>query len=199
MYFDTQYDAFALIDDSDEALSKTLDVLLFKSSTSSKFNSVSDRLDGFWSSKFIDNLTLQQTNSENFILALSQYIRSASVDKAVVLHLLRLNQESVIKAVRQSGVIAQPDHHSWIILQDIANQSSLLKLDDFLQTAAYIQSQYQERLNAYQLLKNKLQLDQVTAMVFSSLYACEHLILNFKSIDNLYTTIPYQCDIVSLL
>lgn len=189
MYFDNQYDAFALKGSSDEALLKTLEVLLFKSSTSSKFSCISDKLDDFWSSKFIDNLTVQQIDSENFILALSQYIRSALVDKAVVLHLLRLNQESVIKAIRQSGIIAQPDHHSWIILQDIASQSSLLKLDDFLQTAKYVQLQYQERLNTYQLLKNKLQLDQVTAMVFSSLYAYEYLVL-----EDDYLSIPYQLD-----
>ncbi|WP_201586940.1 hypothetical protein [Psychrobacter sp. HII-4] len=193
MYFDQQFDAFVLENkNNDEALAKTLDVLLFRSSTSSKFNRISDKLDDFWQSHFIDNLTAEQMSSENFILALSQYVRSKSIDKEIVTKLLERNPNSVVKAIRQSGIIAQSDHCSWSVLSEINSQIDLSEFNDFLCTAKYIQLQYQERLSAYKNLKNQLQLDQITAMIFSSLYACEYLILNPKSIDNLYTQIPYQ-------
>ncbi|MBF0658672.1 NERD domain-containing protein [Psychrobacter sp. NG25] len=192
MYFDEQFNAFVLGSSNDEALLNTLEVLLFKSSTSSKFNSVSDKLDDFWRSNFIGNLTVEQMNNENLILALSQYIRSKSIDKDIVIKLLELNQPRVIKAIRQSGIIANADHCSWEVLREINNQVDLLEFKDFLLTVEYIQLQYQERCNAYRELKNQTQIDQVTAMIFSSLYACEYLILSPKSIDNLYTKIPYQ-------
>ncbi|HCH27352.1 MULTISPECIES: hypothetical protein [Psychrobacter] len=191
MYFDQQFDAFVLENkNNDEALSKTLDVLLFRSSTSSKFNLISDKLDDFWQSHFIDNLIAEQMSSENFILALSQYIRSKSIDKNIVTKLLERNPNSVVKAVRQSGIIAQSDHCSWAVLNEINSQIDLLELNDFLCTAEYIQLQYQERLSAYKDLKNQLQLDQITAMVFSSFYAYEYL-MN----DADYLKIPYQMDI----
>ena len=191
MYFDQQFDAFFLENkNNDEALSKTLDVLLFRSSTSSKFNRISDKLDDFWQSHFIDNLTAEQMSSENFILALSQYVRSKSIDKKIVTTLLERNPNSVVKAIRQSGIIAQSDHCSWAALNEINSQIDLLELNDFLCTAKYIQLQYQERLSAYKNLKNQLQLDQITAMVFSSFYAYEYL-MN----DADYLKIPYQMDI----
>ena len=192
MYFDEQFNAFVLGSSNDEALLNTLDVLLFKSSTSSKFNSVSDKLDDFWRSNFIENVTTEQMNSESFILALSQYIRSTSINKDIVIKLLERNRNSVVKAIRQSGIIANADHCSWVVLSEIDNQTDLLEFKEFLLTVEYIQLQYQERCNAYKELKNQTQFDQVTAMIFSSLYACEYLILSPKSIDNLYTKIPYQ-------
>ncbi|WP_379544688.1 nuclease-related domain-containing protein [Psychrobacter sp. R86515] len=192
MYFDKQFSTFFLGSNNDEALLKTLEVSLFKSSTSGKFNSVSDKLNDFWTSNFIENVTTEQMNSENFILALSQYIRSKSINKDIVIKLLERNRNSVVKAIRQSGIIANADHCSWVVLREINNQVDFLEFKDFLLTVEYIQLQYQERCNAYKELKNQTQFDQVTAMIFSSLYACEYLILSPKSIDSLYTKIPYQ-------
>lgn len=189
MYFDAQYNSFALLNDDDEALSRTLEVLLFKGSTSSKFDRVSDKLDDFWASQFINSVTAQQINGENFILALSQYVRSNSVDEDTLIKLLELSQEGVISAVRQSGIIARPDHHSWKVLQTISGQLEFSKLTQFLHTAAYIQLQYQQRLKNYQVLNHKLQLDQITAMVFSSFYAYEYLMSDTDCLK-----IPYQMD-----
>ena len=62
-------------------------------------------------------------------------------------------------------------------------------LDEFLRVVAYLQLQYQERLNSYKKLKSQLQLDQITAMVFSSFYNYEYLM-----IDTDYLKIPYQLD-----
>ena len=189
MYFDAQYNSFALLNDDDEALSRTLEVLLFKGSTSSKFDRVSDKLDDFWASQFINSVTAQQINGENFILALSQYVRSNSVDEDTLIKLLELSQEGVISAVRQSGIIARPDHHSWKVLQTISGQLEFSKLTQFLHTSAYIQLQYQQRLKNYQVLNHKLQLDQITAMVFSSFYAYEYLMSDTDCVK-----IPYQMD-----
>lgn len=189
MYFDAQYNSFALLNDGDETLSRTLEVLLFKSSTSSKFDRVSDKLDDFWASQFINDVTAQQINSENFILALSQYFRSNSVDEDTLIKLLKLSQEGVISAVRQSGIIAHPDHPSLAVLRKISTQINVPKLDEFLRVVAYLKLQYQERLNAYKKLKSQLQLDQITAMVFSSFYAYEYLMSDTDCLK-----IPYQMD-----
>ena len=190
MYFDKQFSTFFLGSNNDEALLKTLEVLLFKSSTSGKFNSVSDKLNDFWTSNFIENVTTEQMNSENFILALSQYIRSKSINKDIVIKLLERNRNSVVKAIRQSGIIANADHCSWVVLSEINNQIDLLEFKEFLLTVEYIQLQYQKRFNAYKELKRQLQLDQITAMIFSSFYAYEYLM---SDADHL--KIPYQMDV----
>lgn len=190
MYFDEQFNAFILGNGNDEALLNTLEGLLFKSSTSNKFSSVSDKLDDFWTSNFIGSLTVEQMNSENFILALSQYIRSKSIDKSIVNKLLERNQNSVVKAIRQSGIIANADHCSWEVLREINNKIDLLEFNEFLLTVEYIQLQYQKRFNACKDLKRQLQLDQITAMVFSSFYAYEYLMSDTDCLK-----IPYQMDI----
>lgn len=193
-YFDTKFEALVINFGYEEALAKIIDILLFQSSTPSTLKNKVNKFTDFWSSDFIVTLSQGHLSNENFVFALGQYIRlsPSSIDACTLKNLLKIDEESVINAVRLSGIIANPNHGSWYILNEIANQVESSKFDAFLNTVRCIQIQYQESISVYKNIKSQLQLDQITAMVFSSLYACEYLILNPKSIDNLYTQIPYQ-------
>lgn len=140
---------------------------------------------------FIVTLPKRHLSNENFVFALGQYIRlsPSSIDACTLKALLKIDEESVINAIRLSGIIANPNHHSWHILNEIANQVESSRFDGFLDTVRYIQTQYQERINAYKDIKKQLQLDQITAMVFSSFYAYEYLMSDTDCLK-----IPYQMD-----
>lgn len=190
-YFDTKFEALVIDFGYEEALAKIIDILLFQSSTHSTLKNKLNKFTDFWSSDFIVTLSQGHLSNENFVFALGQYIRlsHSSIDACILENLLKIDEESVINAVRLSGIIDQPKRNSWMILKEIADQVNLLKFNDFLRTVEYIQLQYQERLSVYKDLKGQLQLDQITAMVFSSFYAYEYLMS-----DTDYLKIPYQMD-----
>lgn len=144
----------------------------------------------FWQSNFIKLLTVDEARSENYILALSQYIRYTITDKNICINYLKLDIQSFILAVRYSGIILKPEHHSWISLKKIYEELYVDQLCKFIQTVEYLQQEYKFRIADYDELKNKLNIGQVTAMIFSSLYAYEYLIPHQEYIEN----IPYQYD-----
>lgn len=190
-YFDIKFEALVIDFGYEEALAKIIDILLFQSSTPFTLKNKVNKFTDFWSSDFIVTLSQGHLSNENFVFALGQYIRLSHsfIDACILENLLKTDEESVINAVRLSGTIAQSEHNSWVILKKIADQFNFLKFNNFLRTVEYIQLQYQERLSAYKKLKNQLQLDQITAMVFSSFYAYEYLMS-----DTDYLKIPYQMD-----
>ena len=144
----------------------------------------------FWSSDFIVILPKRHLSNENFVFALGQSIRlsPSSIDACTLKALLKIDKESVINAIRLSGALANPNHHSWHILNEIANQVESSRFDGFLDTVGSSQTQYQERINAYKDIKKQLQLDQITAMVFS-FYAYEYLMSDTDCVK-----IPCQMD-----
>lgn len=188
-YFETKFEALVIDFGYEEALAKIIDILLFQSSTPFRLKNKVDKFTDFWSSDFIVTLSQGYLSNENFVFALGQYIRlsHSSIDACILENLLKIDEESVINAVRLSGIIAKPEHDSWRILNGIWNQVGVSKFGQFLNTVSYIQTEYQERFKAYKDLKNQLQLDEITAMVFSSLYAYEYLMS-----DTDYLKIPYQ-------
>ena len=190
-YFETKFEALVIDFGYEEALAKIIDILLFQSSTPSILKNKVNKFTDFWSSDFIVILPKRHLSNENFVFALGQYIRlsPSSIDACTLKALLKIDEESVINAIRLSGTIANPNHHSWHILNEIANQVESSRFDGFLDTVRYIQTQYQERINAYKDIKKQLQLDQITAMVFSSFYAYEYLMSDTDCLK-----IPYQMD-----
>ena len=190
-YFETKFEALVIDFGYQEALAKIIDVLLFQSSTPSILKNKVNKFTDFWSSDFIVTLPKRHLSNENFVFALGQYIRlsPSSIDACTLKALLKIDEESVINAIRLSGIIANLNHHSWHILNEIANQVESSRFDRFLDTVRYIQTQYRERINAYKDIKKQLQLDQITAMVFSSFYAYEYLMDDTGTLK-----IPYQFD-----
>ena len=171
------------------ALEKIVEDLLYKSSQP-KIGVFKNKFDMFWQSNFISLLTEDNVRSQNYILALSQYIRYTIHDKKICLQYLKLDLPSFILAIRYSGIILNFDHSSWEILKVISEELDIDRLDTFMETVEYLRQQYKYRLEHYDDIKNKLNIGQVTAMIFSSLYAYEYLIPNKEIID----CIPYQYD-----
>ena len=171
------------------AKEKIVQNLLYKSSQP-KLGTFKNKFDMFWQSSFIKFLTVDDAQSENYILALSQYVRFNLVDKSICLNYLKLDVQSFILAVRYSGIILNAEHHSWSVLNEIKQEVNIEKLSIFFQTEEYLQSQYKHRLDICEDIKNRLNIGQITAMAFGSLYAYEYLIPN----QDYFNYLPYQFD-----
>ena len=188
-YYENKFESLYLEFGSELAKEKIVQDLLYKSSQP-KNGSFKSKFDMFWQSSFIKLLTVYDVKSENYIIALSQYIRFNLVDKSICLNYLKLDVQGFILAVRYSRIILDSDHHSWCVLKEIEQEVNNETLSIFFQTVEHLQSQYKHRLEIYEDIKNKLNIGQITAMVFGSLYAYEYLIPNQDYFDYL----PYQFD-----
>ncbi|ENX02753.1 hypothetical protein F900_01201 [Acinetobacter modestus] len=188
-YYEEKFDSLFTEFGTRIALEKIVEDLLYKSSQP-KVGVFKSKFDMFWQSDFINLITSTDASNENYILALSQYIRFSIADKNICINYIKLDIESFILAVRYSGVILKPEHYSWVLLKEISKGMSVDRLCEFIQTVEYLQQQYKYRLEDYENIKNKLNIGQVTAMIFSSLYAYEYLIPHKEAI----ACIPYQYD-----
>ena len=187
-YYEEKFESLFLKYGSEIAKEKIVQDLLYKSSQP-KTESYKNKFDMFWQSNFIKLLTVDEVRSENYILALSQYIRYTITDKNICINYLKLDIQSFILAVRYSGIILNSEHDSWGILKEISQEFDSEELCGFIQTATHLQLQYKHRLAVYEDIQNKLNISQITAMSFSSLYAYEYLVPNKD-----FFQLPYQFD-----
>ena len=187
-YYEEKFDSLFTEFDPKKALEKIVEDLLYKSSQPKYFD-YKNKFDMFWQSNFIKLLTVDEVRSENYILALSQYIRYTITDKNICINYLKLDIQSFILAVRYSGIILNSEHDSWGILKEISQEFDSEELCGFIQTVTHLQLQYKHRLAVYEDIQNKLNIDQITAMSFSSLYAYEYLVPNKD-----FFQLPYQFD-----
>jgi len=187
-YYEEKFDSLFTEFDPKKALEKIVEDLLYKSSQPKYFD-YKNKFDMFWQSNFIKLLTVDEVRSENYILALSQYIRYTITDKNICINYLKLDIQSFILAVRYSGIILNSEHDSWGILKEISQEFDSEELCGFIQTATHLQLQYKHRLAVYEDIQNKLNIGQITAMSFSSLYAYEYLVPNKD-----FFQLPYQFD-----
>lgn len=189
-YYEKKFESLYIMFNSEIAKEKIVEELLYKSSQP-KIGTYKNKFDMFWQSNFIDLLTIHNAKSENYILAMSQYIRYTITNKMMCIHYLKIDIESFILAVRCSGIILNVEHNSWCILKEIFEELNIDKLYKFMQTIEKLQQEFEYRLEQYNEIKEKLNVGQVTAMIFSSLYAYEHLIPNKEFFEHL----PYQIDL----
>lgn len=187
-YYEEKFESLFLKYGSEIAKEKIVQDLLYKSSQP-KTESYKNKFDMFWQSNFIKLLTVDEVRKENYILALSQYIRYTITDKNIYINYLKLDIQSFILAVRYSGIILNSEHDSWGILKEISQEFNSEELCGFIQTATHLQLQYKHRLAVYEDIQNKLNISQITAMSFSSLYAYEYLVPNKD-----FFQLPYQFD-----
>lgn len=187
-YYEEKFDLLFAKYGEKVALKKIVEDLLYKSSQP-KINDFKNKFDMFWQSKFINLITTYEFNQENYILALSQYIRYAITNEEVCIKFLHLDIESFILAIRASGIILDPQHISWNILKAINYKHK--SLSEFLELVDRLQLEFQLRVEEYKKLKGEMNIGQVTAMIFGSLYAYENLIPHQDYIDKL----PYQYDL----
>ena len=188
-YYEEKFEHLALELSVEKAKEKIVKELLYKS-TQPKIGLFKNKFDMFWQSNFIKLLTVDEVQSENYILALSQYLRFGGVDKNVCVNYLKLDVQSFILAVRQSGLILQSDHNSWNVLKEIDQEIQIDALHIFFQTVKHLQAQYKHRLEIYEEIKNTINVGQITAMAFGSLYAYQYLIPN----QDYFAHLPYQFD-----
>lgn len=188
-YYEEKFEHLALELSVEKAKEKIVKELLYKS-TQPKIGLFKNKFDMFWQSNFIKLLTVDEVQSENYILALSQYLRFGGVDKNVCVNYLKLDVQSFILAVRQSGLILQSDHNSWNVLKEIDQEIQIDALHIFFQTVKHLQAQYKHRLEIYEEIKNTINIGQITAMAFGSLYAYQYLIPN----QDYFAHLPYQFD-----
>lgn len=174
---------------SEIAKEKIVKDLLYKSSQP-KNGFFRDKFDMFWQSNFISLLTVEDVKNENYILALSQYIRYEINNKNICIQYLKLDLASFILAVRYSGIILNSDHNSWVVLRVLAEELRIDKFNNFIETVEHLQQHYKASLQDYEFIKNNLNIGQITAMAFGSIYAYEYLIPNQDYFDYL----PYQFD-----
>lgn len=187
-YYEEKFDSLFTEFDPKKALEKIVEDLLYKCSQPKYFD-YKNKFDMFWQSNFIKLLTVDEVRSENYILALSQYIRYTITDKNICINYLKLDIQSFILAVRYSGIILNSEHDSWGILKEISQEFDSEELCGFIQTVTHLQLQYKHRLAVYEDIQNKLNIGQITAMSFSSLFAYEYLVPNKD-----FFQLPYQFD-----
>ena len=188
-YYEEKFETLFLTFGAEIAKEKIVEDLLYKSSQPQS-RSFKSKFDMFWQSSFIKLLTIDDVKSENYILGLSQYIRFNLIDKNICLNFLKLDVQSFILAVRYSGIILNIEHHSWSVLKEIEQEVNNETLSIFFQTVDYLHAQYNHRLEIYEEIKNELNMGQITAMSFGSLYAYEYLIPN----QDYFEYLPYQFD-----
>lgn len=188
-YYENKFESLVAEFGSKLAKEKIVQNLLYKSSQP-KLGTFKNKFDMFWRSSFLKFLTVDDVKSENYILALSQYIRFNLIDKGICLNYLKLDVQGFILAVRYSGIILNAEHHSWSVLKEIEQEVGIEILSNFFQTVDYLHAQYKHRLEIYEDIKNRLNIGQITAMAFGSLYAYEYLIPHQDYFDYL----PYQFD-----
>ena len=103
-YYEEKFDSLFTEFDPKKALEKIVEDLLYKSSQPKYFD-YKNKFDMFWQSNFIKLLTVDEVRSENYILALSQYIRYTITDKNICINYLKLDIQSFILAVRYLSLI----------------------------------------------------------------------------------------------
>ena len=188
-YYEEKFEQLFLKFGAEIAKKKIVEDLLYKSSQP-KIGEFSNKFDMFWQSNFVQTLSVEDVQSENYILALSQYIRFTVRDKKNCIEYLKLDLNSFILAIRYSGNILNVEHNSWEVLKEISKELNIDQLNNFMDTVEYLQLEYKYRLEDQEEIKNKLNIGQITAMIFGSLYAYEYLIPNQDYFDYL----PYQFD-----
>lgn len=97
-YYENKFESLFLKCGSEIAKQKIVEDLLYKSSQP-KIGDYKNKFDMFWQSNFISLLTIEEVRSENYILALSQYIRFNLIDKNICINYLKLDVQSFILAV----------------------------------------------------------------------------------------------------
>lgn len=188
-YYELRFQEFLECYSVEDALNKIVEILLYQNSQP-KLIPYKNKFHLFWNANFINKLNKDNFKTEKYRLAFSQYIRFGIDNLTLCEKLFELDDESFIIAIRFSGIVSQAEHQSWRQLEKLNENNVSTSFQDFLAIVKKLQSAYKERQDVFEKLKNHLKLGQITAMIFSSLYAYEYLIPSQDEYDYL----PYQVD-----
>ncbi|WP_234395900.1 nuclease-related domain-containing protein [Neisseria wadsworthii] len=189
-YYEKKYQT--LRENNSNALFQIVEILLYQS-TPPRVPENSNKFQVFWQSDFISELTSIHLKNENYRIAFAQYVRYGKIDLLLCQTIADICPESFVIAIRKSGIISKIQHESWPIIKELCSTSKKHELHDFISIVEYLQHRYQKLLNTYNALKQKINLGQITIMLYSSLYTYEHLLAESNP-GNHQVTIPYQVD-----
>lgn len=189
-YYQNRFLELSKTFDNSQTLEEIVKVLLFQNNKP-KLLECSNKFAEFWNADFIKTITKSNVNSENYQIALSQYIRYGIDNPDLCKYLMQLDIDVFIIAIRFSGIVIEKEHISWNFIRELIKQTNSPKFNDFLSVIDKLQLEYQNLLDEHKKLKQELKIGQITAMIFSSLYAFEYLI----PLQDKYGLLPYQKDI----
>ena len=189
-YYEKRYQTLDINHSS--ALFQIVEILLYQS-TPPKLPENTNKFQIFWQSCFIAELTSVHLQHENYRIAFAQYLRYGNISRELCEKFADTCTESFISAVRKSGIISNSQYTDWETITELCHTSKHDVLQDFIAVAERLRHEYQQRLKMYNSLKYKLNLSQLTIMLYSSLYTYEYLLPDPDS-DSHGIRIPYQID-----
>lgn len=189
-YYEKKYQA--LSQTHSHPLNQIVEVLLYQS-TPPKLPENSNKFQVFWQSGFIAGIQPIHLRNLNYRIAFAQYLRYCNIDDKLCQHIADICPESFVLSIRKSGIIGNIQHKNWQALAKLCQASPHDELRAFIMVAEHLRQEYEQRLNAYNTLKQTINLSQLGIMIYSSLYTYEYLFPEpVSEIDGI--SIPYQID-----
>lgn len=130
----------------------------------------------FWTSDFVFRLDHETYASNEFALALSRYFGQESTsNKQLLLNLAKTAPDTIITAVRYSGIVAQKNNKKLEELKGIAEISD--EISELCKVIEILREAHQTRIEALEQAKKKLaHLTVIDFLCYAALYAFKKII-----------------------
>lgn len=130
----------------------------------------------FWTSDFVSRLDHETYTGDEFVLALSRYFgQQVTPNKQLLLHLAKAAPDTIVTAVRYSGIVAQKNNTKLEELQGIAESSD--EIAELCKIIEILQEAHQTRIEALEQAKKKLaHLTVIDFLCYAALYAFKEII-----------------------
>jgi len=134
----------------------------------------------FWSAEFWDDVSVGLFETEAFALALARYLGQSKVTRAALLqHLVTNAPSSLRRAIRYSQIFLFPHEFRWKEIKKL-DLTGAEDLSLFLDACAIIQNEHSQLENGIKQIESELKrLSPMEVLVYSSLYAFKHHVLDF--------------------
>lgn len=174
--------------DNATALSKIVQIFLYGRAPKLKFGE--NIHDIFWNSFFIDLLDNKTINTEEYIYALSKYIKTIKINNYnsnILEKISLINETCLINAIKLANIPSDFKTTSWENLVDHITKFNNKTIINFISEANNIRKMYLAQQKNYNELKNRLNLTQLDAISLTGLYSYHFLVNELDIIK-----IPFQ-------
>ncbi len=130
----------------------------------------------FWTSSIVSRLDHEIYTSDEFVLALSRYFgQETTSNKQLLFHLAKAAPDTIITAVRYSGIVAQKNNTKLEELKGIAEISD--EISELYKTIVILGEAHQTRIEALEQAKKKLaHLTVIDFLCYAALFAFKEII-----------------------
>ncbi|UOP04466.1 hypothetical protein [Conchiformibius kuhniae] len=187
-YYEKKFQLLEKESDTGTALFEIVRVLMYQNS-SPKLSQKENKYDIFWHSYFINYLTIDIFQSEDYLWSFGQYIRLGKIDYDLYKKMIGLDEQSFINATRLSGIISDFQKNTWNELTIYLENLNSNTLSEFIQTTNHFRKNYLQRKDKCNEIKKKLNLTQLDALILSGLYLYQFVVGKTENIK-----IPFQID-----